>query len=1084
MSGKFPESKPDWSNIGVIHRNTLPPRSYFFLYETEDDALAASTAKSCSINLSGTWKFHHSKSPFEAPGGFAAVGFDTSKWPDIQVPGIWQLQGWGHPHYTNVPYPFFVDPPNVPYNDNQTGSYVRKFTVPSQFEDDQLRLRFEGVDSAFHVYVNGQEAGYSQGARNPSEFDISSLVKAGENTLAVRVYQYCDGSYLEDQDQWRFSGIFRDVHLHAFPKNQIRDFHIQTLLDDSYENSYLEVKVKVEGDSEIALRLLDQDGTVVVHEVQQSTGPTSSFSIKVSNPRKWSAETPYLYKLVLSFGGRYIAQNVGFRKIEIKDGLYLVNGKRIVFRGANRHEHHSVYGRAVPYEFMKHDLLLMKKHNLNAIRTCHQPSDPRLYALADELGFWVMDEADVECHGFATIDEVALPPEDSTKSFEEKKAMVYGHSARFTSDNPEWKAQYVDRAVQLCMRDKNHACVVMWSLGNEAFYGCNFQSMYDAIKAIDQTRPIHYEGDFKAQTVDLLSQMYPKIDDIIKFAQEPNYTKPLVLCEYVHAMGNGPGNIKEYIDAFYEYPRLQGGWAWEWANHGLKKKDAKTGEEFYAYGGDFGDEPNDYNFILDGVLFSDHSPTPGLTEYKKAIEPVQVLGQEGGKVTIINRYNLTSLDHLKCEALLVADGTMKTLGELAIPSDIAPCAKAELEIPSLDLSDVQGEVYLQLDFRLKDSTSWADRDHLLSSSQLQLQPPKTVATSSHSSEAPKLTAQATELGISTASSAFTLSLASGTLTSWRKRGTELIHSATGLQLTFYRALTDNDRPQDGRDWADKFVKHARQHVRSITWETSDTCVTISIESKYAPPVLSWSIDTTTVYTFHGDGRWHVKCTGNPTGLNLPPTLPRIGFEFAIPSLFDNVSWLGRGPGESYKDKKLSQNFGNWSATVDELFVDYEFPQETSNRTDVRWVKFTSSPTIVSSGTRKVSALASRFGDLVSTAAANVPNPVLSSGATGTTMPQETAPGSNTDPSSERPFFTARFGKQEGFSFMASHYSTRELDEAKHPFELRNMRKLRKDCVFVRLDADHHGLGTGSCGPKTLEKYALKTKAFEFEIDFE
>lgn len=314
--------------------------------------------------------------------------FDTSGWHDIQVPGIWQLQGWGHPHYTNVPYPFFVDPPNVPYDDNQTGSYVRKFTIPEEFRNDQLRVRFEGVDFAFHVYVNGQEAGYSQGARNPSEFDITGYMNDGENVLAVRVYQYCDGSYLEDQDQWRFSGIFRDVYLHAFPRAHIKDFHVQTILDDEYEDADLKVKVDVEGEAELTLKLLDRAGQTTAHESKHSSGSTPNFEVKVSSSKKWSAETPYLYKLVLSFGDRFVVQHVGFRRIEIKDGIYIVNGKRIVFRGANRHEHHPEHGRAVPYDFMKQDLLLMKRHNINAIRTCHQPSDPRLYALADELGFW------------------------------------------------------------------------------------------------------------------------------------------------------------------------------------------------------------------------------------------------------------------------------------------------------------------------------------------------------------------------------------------------------------------------------------------------------------------------------------------------------------------------------------------------------------------------------------------------------------------------------------------------------------------------------------------------------------------------
>jgi beta-galactosidase len=1086
MSGQFPESKPDWSNVEVFRRNTLPPRSYFFSYENEADALAADSARSCSVLLSGTWKFHHANSPFEAPEGFALPEYDSSKWSDIQVPGHWQLQGWEHPIYTNVPYPFFVDPPNVPYNDNQTGSYVRKFTIPTEFADQQVRIRFEGVDSAFHVYINGTEVGYSQGSRNPSEFDISSLLGEGENTLAVRVYQYSDGSYLEDQDQWRFSGIFRDVFLLAFPKVRIRDFHVQTALDDEYEDAELKVRVDIEGREELHLKLLDQEGQVIASESRQATEPVVDFSIKLSNPRKWSAEEPYLYKLVLSYGNRLIAQNVGFRRIEIKNGIYLVNGRRIVFRGANRHEHHPQCGRAVPYEFMKNDLLLMKRHNINAIRTCHQPSDPRLYALADELGFWVMDEADVECHGFSTICETALAPADRSKSFEEKKVMVQGEAAQFTSDNPVWEKQYVDRALQLCARDKNHPCVIMWSLGNEAFYGRNFQSMYNAIKDIDQTRPIHYEGDFEAETVDLFSRMYPNISDIVEFAKEHNFKKPLVLCEYVHAMGNGPGNIKEYIDAFYEHPRLQGGWVWEWANHGLKKKDGKTGHEYYAYGGDFGDEPNDVNFIMDGVLFSDHTPTPGLTEYKKAIEPVQVKEYTDGKVKIVNRYDLKTLDHLTCQGSLIGDGFQKTFEHIAIPAGMEPHTTGNLDLSSLALSDIKDEAFVQLDFRLKEATLWAAQGHLIASSQVQVRAPEKATRTSTSTTALTLTATRTTLSVTAEASTFSISLASGVLTSWRKHSSELIHQHEGPQLTFYRALTDNDRPQDGQDWVRARVNHTKQHVRNVTWSTSDSEVTVSIESKYGPSVLSWYIHTTTVYTFRGDGTWHVQYKGSPQGLNLPPTLPRVGIEFVVPASFENVSWFGRGPGESYKDKKLSQNVGNWSASVDELFTNYEFPQETSNRTDVRWVKFGSTPSAMNSVTRKVSALASRFGGVVSTGTANIPNPVMSTGTTTSITQSGTKAASSTDDAKDTasPSFTAKFGTQEGFSFMASHYSCTELDEARHPFELREMRKLRKDCVFVRLDADHHGLGTGSCGPKTLENYALKTQPFEFEIDFE
>lgn len=381
MAGVFPASKPDWENIEVIHRGTLPPRSSFSLYDSYAGATSQDTNSSCSLSLSGTWKFHHCSNPFEVPPGIEQPLYDISQWADIQVPGFWQLQGWAHPHYSNVNYIIPVDPPNVPYEGNQTGSYVRKFTVPEGFAAGQLRLRFEGVDSAFHVYVNGHEIGYSQGARNPSEFDITAaVVLGGENTVTVVVYQYCDGSYLEDQDQWRLSGIFRDVFLLAFPKAHIRDFHVQTLLDADYKDADLNVTVDVDGDGPISLTLIDNDGqTVVTQSKQASDGVSVKFEATIIKPRKWSAEDPQLYKLVLEFGDRFIIKNVGFRKIEMKEGIYTINGKRIVFRGVNRHEHHPVHGRSVPYEFMKNDLLTMKRCNINSIRTCHQPSDPRLY---------------------------------------------------------------------------------------------------------------------------------------------------------------------------------------------------------------------------------------------------------------------------------------------------------------------------------------------------------------------------------------------------------------------------------------------------------------------------------------------------------------------------------------------------------------------------------------------------------------------------------------------------------------------------------------------------------------------------------
>lgn len=434
---------------------------------------------------------------------------------------------------------------------NETGSYLTTFKVPKNFDDHQLRLRFEGVDSAFHVWVNGKEVGYSQGSRNPSEFDISDVVdEEGENTLAVQVYQYSDGSYLEDQDQWWISGIFRDVNILAFPMIHIQDFQIVTNLDKDYKHATLDIKVTVNQPTPVVVQLTDEHGNHVMTTEVTAASPVHAFSIPIKNPKKWTAETPYLYQLTLSCGSSCtVQQRVGFRNVEIKNGIFLVNGNPIIIRGTNRHEHHPDSGRAVPYDFLKRDLLLMKTHNLNAIRTSHYINDTRLYDLADELGLWILDECDLECHGFGEIG---------------------GDPASWASDNPLWEEAYVDRAHQAVARDKNHPSIIMWSLGNESFYGRNHRAMYEFIKAYDPTRPVHYEASWSrgAESADVYSRMYTSAEETIRLATEhETWEKPIVLCEYVHAMGNGPGAVKEYIDAFYKYPRLMGGFVWEWANH-------------------------------------------------------------------------------------------------------------------------------------------------------------------------------------------------------------------------------------------------------------------------------------------------------------------------------------------------------------------------------------------------------------------------------------------------------------------------------------------------------------------------------------
>lgn len=561
----FPPSVPDWNNLEVLHRNTLPPRSSFFVYENTRDALDYNPSKAKCLCLSGKWKFHLARSPFEGPRDFWTTGFDTSSWGEIVVPGMWQCQGFGRgPHYTNYDYPFPVDPPNISYTDNECGRYVTSFHVPSCYAGHQLRLRFEGVDSAFTVWLNGSYAGYSQGSRNPSEFDVTAFARFGhdnDNSLAVEVYQRCDGSYIEDQDQWWLSGIFRHVRLHAFPPCHLEDLYVRPHLDDDYVDATVVVDLTMgraitatstQSDS-ISVELADEHGCCVgLATTDLDWGSGSSISahsrleLRVINPRKWTAESPSLYTLAVRFPGGVVPQRIGFRRVDILQGAFCVNGRPVKLRGVNHHEHHPDAGRAVPYEFMRQDLLLMKRHNINAIRTSHYIQDPRLYDLADELGFWVLDEADLECHGFVNVGD---------------------DPAKFTSDNPDWEPSYLDRVRQMVMRDKNHPSVVIWSLGNESFYGRNHKAMYDFIKTVDTTRPVHYEGDWDAQSVDMHSRMYLPVDDLVELGQRKTEKLPLVLCEFAHAMGNGPGAFKEYMDAFYEYPRLMGGFVWEWANH-------------------------------------------------------------------------------------------------------------------------------------------------------------------------------------------------------------------------------------------------------------------------------------------------------------------------------------------------------------------------------------------------------------------------------------------------------------------------------------------------------------------------------------
>ncbi|KAK8018318.1 hypothetical protein PG991_007508 [Apiospora marii] len=1054
-------SKPDYANLEVLERNRLPTRA-FWIPET-------------SVLLNGEWDFHYAESPLEAPEVGSGELAKVDSWSRINVPGHWQLQGHGRPHYTNVIYPFPVCPPEIP-TENPTGTYKRSFSVPSSWEpESQLRLRFEGVDSSYHVWVNGALVGYSQGSRNAAEFDVSAHAKrGGDNELVVQVYRWCEGTYIEDQDQWWLSGIFRDVYLLAFPgKARIDDFFVKTDLDGEYKDATLKVEVTLSGAQDHEVSCVLRDGSEQIASVTKKGNDAKdsvlSIEIPVSNPKKWTAETPYLYKveLSLSSGGdskpfQTIAQNVGFRKIEIKKGLFTVNGRRVLLRGTNRHDHHPRFGRAVPLDFMRADLLLMKRHNINALRSSHYPSHPRLFDMADELGLWVMDEADLECHGF--YDAVARPqdiPEEM--DYEARKALTFPQSAKFTSDNPDWTAAYEDRLRQLVQRDKNHACIVIWSLGNEAFYGRNHAAMYDLAKKLDDTgRPIHYEGDVEAKSADMYSYMYPNMERLTNWVEtvgvnkaDGSFEKPVVLCEYAHAMGNGPGWLQDYQDMFRKYPRLQGGFIWEWANHGLWNEEGG----FYGHGGDFGDEPNDGTFVMDGLCNSEHKPTPGLTELKKVIQPVK-FEMEDGKVFITNEYDFVGLEHLVATYRIEALGDEATLlqsGEVEIPQ-VQSWTKTELPL-SYDLakfSNAVGEIFLTIRFALRTATKWADVSHEIAWFQTKIgngvAPSSLVANHANhklGTGSGPLTVRdgRTTCQVAGPGFEFTFDRVRGYLTNWTVAGGQPLvevdpSTKAALFPNFWRAPTDNDRPGDWPYWRHYGVDGLTSQLRSfrVTSPENDNdgngrFVAVEAHTYLAPPILGWGFDVRATYTVAESGVLRVRMKVSPTG-PAPTHIPRLGIDLRLPHRLDQARWLGLGPGESYPDKRGAQRMGVWGpASVDgeDLFVNYDVPQENGNRMASRWV---------------------RVGDHYD-------------GGIKATM---TAPAAKGGEEKE---------EVDGFSWTATRYSPEMLEKAKHPCDL-----VAADATLLNLSYKVAGVGTAACGPGVRDDLTVKVQDEEYEFVLE
>jgi len=944
----------DWQNPLVVARNKQPGHVTLVPFPDEATARAGDRAASpyfCLLN--GRWKFHLADRPEAAPDGFEQPGFDAAAWGGIDVPGCWQMQGHDKPIYTNVKYPWPAELfPRVP-EDNPTGCYRTTFQVPASWDGRRIFLLFEGVESAFNLYVNGQEVGYSQGSRLPAEFDVTPYVRPGRNTLACKVLRWSDGSWLEDQDHWWFSGIYRDVYLYSTPSVHIRDFFARPELDADGRDATLQVTAwlglygaeNVEKHS-LTATLYDAAGRVIGEPAETKLEgrrnwdvPRVRLGVPVRDPLKWSAEAPNLYTLVLALkdpAGRTIEAEsckVGFRRVEIAGGQLLVNGKAVLLKGVNRHEHDDRRGKAVTEESMLADLRLLKRFNFNAVRTSHYPNCPRWYELCDEWGIYLIDEANIECHG------------------------VYNQP----SNLPEWAAAFLERGSRMVLRDKNHPSVILWSLGNEAGYGPNHAALAGWIRQYDPTRPIHYEGCMSVEGwprlgTDILCPMYPFIGFGVD-VQEGEYRRTLeelvtkdhdrpgIMCEYVHSMGNSTGNLKEYWDAIRSHPRLQGGFVWDWVDQGILKT-ADDGREYWAYGGDFGDEVNDANFCINGLIWPDRTPHPAMWEMKKIQQPVQFTTGElvNGEVRITNERSFTDLSDLAVSWELSADGEALQRGEL--PALATPPGKSEtLRIP-FDAPEARPgtEYWLRVDFALKADTAWADAGHVVAWEQFRLPVEAPAAAPPAPATAGPLKLSDTGRCLEIAGEGFRLLFAkdAGRIASWTHHGRELLHA--GPRVNLWRAPTDNDGIQGERSTAAKWraagLDRLETHVRSVELrEMGEQVVRAAVSAELRAPGCGARFDCEQLYTVGPDGWVVIETMLRPEAGELA-NLPRFGLQLAMPGGFERFRWYGRGPQENYSDRKHGTPVGVYAATVDEMYVPYIFPQEYGNRTDCRWAALT------------------------------------------------------------------------------------------------------------------------------------------------
>lgn len=997
-----------WENHQIDGINRMPARAHFLTFPSKEKALLNNNRYTHAFkNLNGVWKFMFLDAPEYSPEGFFNSDFDVTKMDDITVPGNWQLQGYGKMHYSDLWYNFPINPPYVP-TENPTGIYKRTFFVEESYRDKKIIIRFCGVDSAYHLWINGKEVGYSKVARNESEFDITDLIRVGEeNDVTVRVYQWSDGTYLEDQDMWWESGIFRDVELIGVPKDGINDYKVIADLDDEYKNGIFKVEAFLRTTKEVnvTFELVDAgENTVFTKTVVAKDGKACIDEV-IADVNHWTAETPYLYKLFMTVedDGRIIEvipQNVGFRNIRLNGETFLVNGVAIKFKGVNRHDYSPQNGRVVSREEIEKDIILMKQFNINAIRTSHYPNSYYLYDLCDEYGMYLIAETDLECHGFELTGDY-----------------------KWITDDPSWELAYVSRMTRMIERDKNHPAIIFWSLGNESAFGCNFRKMTDVAHEMDPTRLVHYEGDFDVESADVYSTMYtwienPKKPYLMKDIIEKS-KKPHIHCEYCHAMGNGPGNLKDYQDLVYAHDKLQGGFVWEWFDHGIESF-TESGEKYYRYGGDFGDDPSNKDFCIDGLIMPDRTPSPGLYEYKKVIEPITTTAVDiqKGIINLLSRYDFANLDRFNLVYKVMEDDVILQTGFMAVPS-IEARANKDITLP-YDLSAIKvkpgAHYYVNISYQLREDTRYASSGHELATAQFEL-PLYKEGIVVRPEGILNVEKEHTTLHVKGANFSLDFNLVNGNLMNIVRDGMQVL--SKGPRLTLWRAPISNDMEIIDKLKKVYFLHLEHEVVMNIDYHMEGNILKVEVDTINSTTNSAWHFKTKYVYTVCPSGDILIDVEGTPSGrVDLAPDmLPRIGVSMHLDKSMEHVRYFGMGPGENYADSKEAAQMGLYANTVDGLFTNYVIPQENGNHMGCKWVSMTND--------RGMGLLASTEGD---------------------------------------------------FNFSASWYEDKDLDDAKHTCDL-----VKRDYIVFNVDYKQNALGTNSCGQWQLDKYRAKFEDFKLSF---